>query len=168
MDQSPGVVRIVSGGQTGVDRAALDVAIALGIEHGGWCPRGRLAEDGPIDARYRLRETEASDYRVRTARNVLESDGTLILCRGRLRGGTRLTRQLARRHRKPLLAVNLERPPTATAFHAWLEAHRVRVLNIAGPRESQAPGIARQAGELLRRWLEARITEDRTPTTWSR
>src|SRR5688572_12994856 len=89
------VQRIVSGGQTGVDRGALDAAIALGIEHGGWCPRGRLAEDGQIPRRYQLTETKTSKYRERTERNVLDSDGTLILFRALLSGGTELTRRLA-------------------------------------------------------------------------
>ena len=77
---------IVSGGQTGVDRAALDVAIMLGFAHGGWCPAGRLAEDGPIDAHYALRETASAAYDVRTERNVVDSDGTLVLASGEPRG----------------------------------------------------------------------------------
>lgn len=86
-----GVRRIVSGGQTGVDRAALDVAMQLSIEHGGWCPRGRLAEDGTIPSRYDLRETRSAKYHVRTERNVVDSDATLILYRKSLTGGTLLT-----------------------------------------------------------------------------
>ena len=89
---------IVSGGQTGVDRAALDVAIALGFAHGGWCPAGRLAEDGPIAARYALRETTSAAYDVRTERNVLDSDGTLVLASGEPRGGSALTCRLACGH----------------------------------------------------------------------
>ncbi len=92
--------RIVSGGQTGVDRAALDVAIALGIEHGGWCPRGRLAEDGTIPARYLLRETSSSEYAVRTEQNVIDSDGTLVIYYQRLQRGSLLTYRLAKEHGK--------------------------------------------------------------------
>ena len=77
-----GLRKIVSGGQSGVDRGALDAAIARGCNHGGWCPAGRRAEDGPIAERYQLRETEAAKYEVRTEQNVLDSDGTLILCHG--------------------------------------------------------------------------------------
>jgi hypothetical protein len=141
--------RIVSGGQSGVDRAALDVAIELGIPHGGWCPRGRLAEDGPIPACYALSETDSPEYPVRTQQNVLDADATLILCRGEPNGGTELTRRLAQRHRRPSLVVDLNRPPDRQAIRRWLQQHGVAVLNIAGPRESQAPGIAAQAREFL-------------------
>src|SRR4030042_6079458 len=96
-------MKILSGGQTGADRSALDVAIALGISHGGWCPRGRLAEDGRIPDRYQLRETDYREYAVRTEQNVVDSDATLILCSGVLSGGTELTLRLAERHHGPHL-----------------------------------------------------------------
>jgi hypothetical protein len=144
-----GIERIVSGGQTGVDRAALDAAIALGIPHGGWCPRGRLAEDGAIPTRYRLDETESDDYPVRTERNVIDSDGTLILYRGRLWGGTDLTRRLAMKHAKPLLLVDLLEPIAPKTFRQWLQTHAVRVLNVAGPRESSCPGVGLEAYHCL-------------------
>ncbi len=142
--------RIVSGGQTGVDRAALDVAMDLGIAHGGWCPRDRRAEDGPIPPQYRLDPTEASDYAVRTEQNVLDSDGTLILHRGLLRGGTALTAQLARQHGKPCLVVDLDEPGKPRTVRRWLEENGIRTLNVAGPRESQSPGIAAAAASFLR------------------
>jgi hypothetical protein len=141
--------RVVSGGQTGVDRGALDAAIALGIEHGGWCPRGRLAEDGLIPAKYRLTETESPDYPVRTERNVLDSDGTLILYRDRMMGGTELTLRLARRHGKPCLTVSLDED-TEGEVRRWMADQQIEILNVAGPRESSAPGITGQA----RRFLE--------------
>src|SRR3989442_2721366 len=102
-----GPVEIVSGGQTGVDRAALDTALALGLPCGGWCPRGRRAEDGPLPTRYPLRETPSSSYPERTVWNVRDSDGTLILHRGRLSGGTALTLRLVSRHGRHSLAVVL-------------------------------------------------------------
>ena len=139
------IMKIISGGQTGVDRGALDAAIALGIEHGGWCPLGRLAEDAPIPARYQLRETDSPRYAERTERNVLEADATLILFRGKLSGGTRLTRQLAVRHKRPCLVIDLEQAVEADEVHRWLRQHDVSVLNVAGPRESQSPGIGRAA-----------------------
>jgi hypothetical protein len=140
---------VVSGGQTGVDRAALDAAIAAGIPHGGWCPRGRLAEDGAIPDRYALVEHASPDYAARTLANVVDSDGTLILARGALAGGTALTRALAERHAKPLLVIDLDASPDPAAVRAWIEAHDMRVLNVAGPRESQQPGIAAAARGFL-------------------
>jgi hypothetical protein len=143
--------KLVSGGQTGVDRGALDAAIRLGIPHGGWCPRGRLAEDGAIPARYRLTETDSPEYHVRTEKNVLQSDATLILYRGELKGGTKLTWQLAERHAKPCLAVDLDHPTDFDQIRQWLLQSHVATLNVAGPRESQSPGISVQAEALLRR-----------------
>ncbi len=145
--------KIVSGGQTGVDRGALDAAIALRIPHGGWCPRGRLAEDGTIPDRYGLTETESPQYAVRTERNVLDSDATLILCRGQPVGGTLLTLQLAQRHGRAHLVVDLVGLPNLVAIRRWLAEVRPAVLNLAGPRESQCPGIGREAKELLLRIL---------------
>ena len=134
-------MHIISGGQTGVDRGALDAAIELKVPHGGWCPRGRLAEDGRIPDRYQLRESALPEYRVRTEQNVLGSDATLILYRGRLSGGTELTRRLAKQYGRPHLVVNLDRAVDEADIRDWLEKQRVETLNVAGPRESQSPGI---------------------------
>ena len=142
-------MKIVSGGQTGVDRGALDAAIALGIVHGGWCSRGRLAEDGRIPDRYRLRETDSPDYPVRTEQNVIDSDATLILCRGCPRGGTELTLRLAKQHRRPCLVVDFDERADAEEVRRWLADHRVETLNLAGPRESQSPGIGARATAFL-------------------
>lgn len=144
--------QIVSGGQTGVDRAALDVALELGIPCGGWCPKGRRAEDGLIPDVYPLRESPTANYAERTALNVKDSDGTLILSRGPLRGGTALTKTFAERYRRPFLVVDL-RDDTSQLIHEWLSAHSIRVLNVAGPRESSQPGITRQAATFLRALL---------------
>jgi hypothetical protein len=146
-------VRIVSGGQTGVDRAALDVAMALGIPHGGWCPKGRLAEDGVIPRQYQLAETELPDYARRTEQNVFDSDATLILCRGQPSGGTELTRRLAERLRRPYLVVDLLQPIDWPMVRAWLAQRGSGTLNVAGPRESQCPGIHGEAVEFLREAL---------------
>ena len=143
------VSKIISGGQTGVDRAALDVAIELGIEIGGWCPRGRRAEDGPIDGRYGLIETPTRRYAQRTEWNVRDSDGTLILYRAEMSGGTALTARYARDHGRPTWTVDLERPADIAAVRGWIAAHPMRVLNIAGPRESGEPGVYEQAFAFL-------------------
>lgn len=140
---------IVSGGQTGVDRAALDVAIAHGLPHGGWCPRGRRAEDGRVPDRYRLREHASADYAARTEQNVRDADATLVLAIGLPRDGTALTVRLAARHGRPCLVVDLDDPPPAAEVVAWLRRSRVRTLNVAGPRESTHPGIHDRAAAFL-------------------
>jgi len=147
------IEKIISGGQTGVDRAALDTALQRDMACGGWCPKGRRAEDGRIDERYPLVETPKRDYSQRTEWNVRDSDGTLILCRGAPRGGTACTMEAARAAGKPLLAVNLDEETDITAIRHWLDAHDIHVLNIAGPRESQSPGIYHEALTLLNKLL---------------
>ena len=144
-------MKIVSGGQTGVDRAALDFAMANGLEHGGWCPRGRLAEDGVIPLRYALTETDTTDYAERTERNVLDSDATVIVTRTLpLAGGTLLTEQCARKHGKPSLTLSEQQGAAAGAAVAqFLNRHSPFTLNVAGPRESEAPGIGRFVREVL-------------------
>jgi hypothetical protein len=148
--------KIISGGQTGVDRAALDAAISLAIAHGGWCPRGRLAEDGRIPDHYLLEETDSPDYPVRTERNVLDSDATLILYRLQLSGGTLLTLRLAEEHEKPYLAVDLHSPLSFAEIRRWLEAHGVQLLNVAGPRESQSAGIGEASRTFILKLFETR------------
>ena len=146
------IQKIVSGGQTGVDRAALDAALDAGIPVGGWCPRGRRAEDGPIDAAYPLRETPSDEYAQRTAWNVRDSDGTLILIRDEASGGTALTVEEAKRRGKPLLQLKINDANAADVL-AWVDEHDVQVLNVAGPRAREAPGIYAAAKSLLKRVL---------------
>lgn len=154
-------LRVMSGGQTGVDRAALDVAIAHGIEHGGWCPRGRLAEDGPLHVRYALQETESSGYRQRTRGNVRDSQGTLILNEGELSGGSALTARFAAQFGRPCLVVSLgDADPRAVA--EWIRSARIDVLNVAGPGESKRPGIYARAYAFLERVLPLRLPPKRT------
>lgn len=122
------------------------------MAHGGWCPRGRRAEDGPIAPRYHLRETESPRYEVRTEQNVIDSDGTLIIGRGPLSGGSALTARLARSHQRPLLYIDLaalSRSQALARIRAWLSGHPIAVLNVAGPRESNCPGIAGEVHALL-------------------
>ncbi len=141
--------KIISGGQTGVDRAALDVAIDLGIEHGGWCPAGRLAEDGTIPLRYQLTEHESPAYADRTRQNVIDSDGTLVLYSRRLQGGTSLTTRYAREANKPLFLVRLDKPPLPSLIHQWLDENFILTLNVAGPRASSAATIYQDAFDFL-------------------
>ncbi len=155
----PDLTRIVSGGQTGVDRAALDVALASGMAAGGWCPQGRRAEDGRIPDRYPLTETPEAAYEQRTEWNVRDSDGTLIICRGDPRGGTGLTLELASRWRRPVLVVDLDRDPSAAGVSNWIERQRISTLNVAGPRESTSPGIHEAAVRFLERVLSTIETE---------
>ncbi len=141
--------KVISGGQTGVDRAALDAALECGLEIGGWCPRERRAEDGVIPTRYPLRETPKRHYAQRTEWNVRDSDATLILCRGELRGGTARTRDYAQAAGKPCRVVDLNQPPDVRAVLDWLDMQCVETLNVAGPRESQAPGTYEEARAYL-------------------
>lgn len=150
--------QIISGGQTGVDRAALDAALLCEVAIGGWCPRGRRAEDGPISERYALQETESRAYDVRTRLNVQESDGTLILHSGPLTGGTALTAKLARQQDKPLCCIDLLDAETTTArqqLTQWLQEHDIQVLNVAGPRESTTPAIYEGALDFLAEYLRS-------------
>ena len=145
----PMLSKVVSGGQTGVDQGALEAALELGISHGGWCPRGRLTESGIVPAHFELRETASPDYAVRTEKNVVDSDGTLILYRRSLSGGTDLTRRCADKHRRPVLAVDLASEFNIADVRRWLNAERIATLNIAGPRESSSPGIQDEARQFI-------------------
>lgn len=137
------LARIVSGGQTGVDRGALDAALERGFPCGGWCPEGRLAEDGRIADRYLLKVLPDAGYAERTAQNVLDSDATLVLCHERLEGGTEYTVRLCVEHARPhklidAAAVGAER--AAAIALEFVAANGVRVLNVAGPRQSKWSG----------------------------
>ena len=145
--------KIVSGGQSGVDRAALDVAAELSLPRGGWCPRGRYAEDGPISDVYPLKETPSPATSQRTEWNVRDADGTLVLTEGEPSGGTAVTIEFAHRHKKPCLVVDLEEDAEPGAVGRWIAEHRVAVLNVAGPRESKCPGIYHRAAAFLREAL---------------
>jgi len=138
------ISKIISGGQTGVDQAALDVAIELGLPYGGWLPRGRRTEDGALPDTYKMKEMRTADYSKRTEQNVMDSEGTLIISRGKLKGGSALTRDMAIRHERPCLHVD---PSTLNIFQAaknisaWIAQQGIEVLNVAGPRNSEDPEI---------------------------
>ncbi|MBN2398303.1 MAG: putative molybdenum carrier protein [Deltaproteobacteria bacterium] len=146
------IEKIVSGGQTGADRAALDAAIRLGIPHGGWIPKGRRTEGGFLPARYHMREMPTADYAARTERNVLDSDGTLIVSHGSLDGGSALTEAFAEQHGRPHIHLDMDRLPVreaADALKRWISDNAIRVLNVAGPRESRDPDIYRVTAAVL-------------------
>ena len=146
------VEKLLSGGQTGADRAALDFAIAHGIPHGGWCPRGRLAEDGALEERYTLRETPDPEYPQRTEWNVRDSDGTVIFSiSSELSGGSKLTEKLAGCHGKPCLHLSQERDreKAAELLRQFVRQHDIHVLNVAGPRASNEPAVQRFVLETL-------------------
>jgi hypothetical protein len=155
-----GQLTIVSGGQTGADRAALDFAIAAGLAHDGWCPRGRLAEDGPLAACYRLRETDTDRYAERTRLNVRDSDATVVLTlAAELSGGTKLTTEIAAELGKPLLhlcAAATGPLEAAVTLRQFLAEYGVERLNVAGPRASQEPRI----GEFVETVLSAALGTD--------
>jgi len=141
--------KVISGGQTGVDRAALDVAMKLGFATGGWCPAGRKAVDGRIPDHYNLTETKSKNYRVRTGWNIRDSDATMVLYTGNLEGGTALTIKLAKDKNKPWIALDLKHEVNQNEALNWLRAVQPTTLNIAGPREESRPGIHRQADIFL-------------------
>jgi len=146
------VTKIISGGQTGADRAALDVAIKLGISHGGWIPRGRLTENGVLDAKYQLKEMETSNYNKRTEQNVIDSDGTIIISHGKLSGGSDYTREMLLRHGRPWLHIDLNKTTFLQAeryIRSWLAEHKIEVLNVAGPRESKDTTIYQDVIDIL-------------------
>ncbi|MDH3211274.1 MAG: putative molybdenum carrier protein [Myxococcales bacterium] len=147
-------LKIVSGGQTGVDRAALDAALAAGLACGGWCPRGRWAEDGPIAQRYPLDETPETAPAQRTAWNARDSDATLVVSRGAPAGGSALAIERARAEGRPVMVLDLATESDVRAVERWLDRCGARVLNVAGPRESEAPGIYEQALHLLTALIE--------------
>lgn len=155
------VLRVVTGGQTGVDRAALDAALAAGVQVGGWCPAGRWAEDGPVPARYPLVETETADPAERTRRNVRDSDGTLVLTPTPPAGGTALTVAAARSLGRPCLVLSpsdVDAGPRIVGWWAALASGAGRTLNVAGPRESEAPGVYAVSFRLLRRVFDGAAT----------
>jgi hypothetical protein len=154
MESKMARIKIISGAQTGVDRAALDAAIACGLDYGGAIPRGRLAEDGPVDKLYtKLTELKSYDYAVRTRRNVRDADATLILCPGLPEGGTALTERIARELGRPVLVVDIDKKASRSTIklvRAWLDVRAPAILNIAGPREAKNPGLYARVREMLK------------------
>src|SRR5262245_10169585 len=146
------LAQIISGGQTGADRAALDWAIRRRVPHGGWCPKGRKAEDGTIDQRYNLVETPSDDYSQRTEWNVRDSDATAVFSIPReLRGGSLLTIELAEQYNKPVIHLSREdrQANHAQELRSFIEKFGISVLNVAGPRASEEPGVYQFVSRML-------------------
>ena len=147
-------LKIISGAQTGADRAALDAAIELGVDYGGAVPKGRKAEDGPVDLKYdRLTELGTGNYSVRTERNIKDADATLIFTKGHPTGGTALTIDLANKYKKQLLVIDINQhteEEAATFIKRWLCSINPHTLNVAGPRESKSPGIYKAVLKILK------------------
>ena len=146
------LLKIISGGQTGVDQAALDAAIKMDIEHGGWIPQGRLTEEGPLPESYTMKETQSADYAERTGKNIKEADATLIISQGRLTGGSALTLKLAEEYEKPCLHIDLKKQAAfqaAITISKWIAAEQIETLNVAGPRASKDPQIYSRTRKLL-------------------
>jgi len=147
------ITKIISGGQTGADRAALDSAIKHGIPHGGWIPKGRLAKDGSLSVKYKLKEMPTSSYPAQTEQNVIDSDGTLIISRGKRGGGADLTQKLAIKHGRPWLHIDLnqkkDHTDAAAKIKEWIVQEEIEVIHVAGPRASKDPHIYNKVMEIL-------------------
>ena len=146
------IEKIISGGQTGADRAALDFALKFSIPHGGWIPKGRIVEDGSLPEKYQLQEMPTSSYPKRTEQNVIDSDGTVIFSRGKPTGGTDYTRKMVLRHKKKLVHIDLKLQTSYDAAYEILssiEFHHIKILNVAGPRASKDPAIYNDVFKIL-------------------
>jgi hypothetical protein len=147
------VRKIISGGQTGADIAGIDAALSLGIDYGGSIPRGRRTEDGTLPEKYnKIIELETTSYPVRTEKNVVDSDATLIFTYNKMGSGSALTIKLAKKHKKPFLHINIEKTSNMEAvkkLSQWLDKVKPLVLNLAGSRESSSQGIYNRVYEIL-------------------
>ena len=158
------IKKIISGGQTGADRAALDVALKLGIPYGGWIPKGRKTEKGPLPKKYQLQEMPTDSYEARTEKNVQDSDGTLIIARGKLTGGTDYTRQMTLKRKKQILGIDLNLTghyDAASLAASWIRLQHVQVLNVAGPRASEDRQIYSDVVIILEQVVQILTDEDR-------
>jgi hypothetical protein len=149
------ITKIISAGETGVDRAALDFAIRFGIAHGGWCPKGRRSESGRISGKYQLCETSSTGFSGCMAKNIGSSDGTLIISRGRPTSGTKLTVEICDHpgNAKPKFIVDVLQPLDTEGFLDFVRKHKIRTLNVAGPRNSKQRSIGKDAKRVLASFL---------------
>lgn len=151
-------MKIVSGGQTGADRAALDVALEMNIPCGGHCPAGRIAEDGIIPEHYPLVESHSKDYSIRTRMNVVDSHATVIFTMGELKGGSLLTYNLCLKKKKPCLHIDGQKTTIDSGIRLlkdFIQAHFVEVLNVAGQRASHSPKIAEYTAKIMKGFIRS-------------
>lgn len=154
--------KIISGGQTGADRAALDFAMDHNFPYGGWLPKGRKTEDGALPLKYHLQEMPTEDYSKRTLQNVLDADGTMIVSHGFLTGGSALTREFAIQYKKHWIHIDLKKMTLKEAVEMlilWLTENEIKVLNVAGPKAGKDPKIYEAVLRLLQETLPMRETE---------
>ncbi len=165
------IEKIISGGQTGVDQAALDAAIKLGIPYGGWISKGRKTENGPLSKKYNMQEMDTSKYSDRTEKNVIDSDGTLIISRGNLTEGSEYTRKMAMKHNRPWLHIDISKNAkfhAATSIVSWITENSIRVLNAAGPRASKDPEIYLDALNIIESAYYLGMIEESIPGSYAR
>jgi len=155
------IAKIISGGQTGADRAALDFAIDNNIPHGGWIPKGRITEAGQLPDKYQLQEMATTSYDKRTEQNVIDSDGTVIVSHGNLTGGSALTQTFAIKHYKPCLHLDMNNTTiieAADSLNNWIRKNNIMTLNVAGPRVSKDD----KTYQVTRDLLEAVFIKDKS------
>ena len=160
------IKKIISGGQTGADQAALDAAIKLGIPHGGWIPKGRLTENGPLPKKYDLTEMPVTSYALRTEQNEIDSNGTLIISHGKLTEGSDYTRKMALKHHRPWLHINLNKTPAfkaANLIRSWITENTIEILNVAGPRKSKDHSIYQDVSKLIETIYYLELIKNRSP-----
>ena len=160
------IKKIISGGQTGADQGALDSAIKLGIPHGGWIPKGRLTEKGPLPDKYDLTEMPDTSYALRTEQNVIDSDGTLIISHDELSEGSDYTRKMAIKHHRPWLHINLNKTPAFKATNlisSWIKENTIEILNVAGSRESKDNLIYQDVSKIIESVYYLELIENSRP-----
>lgn len=146
------ILKIISGGQTGADQAALDAAIITGTPYGGWVPEGRMTEKGPLSEKYQMEEMIGCGYSERTEKNILDSDGTVIISYGKLAGGSGYTMAVAKKNKRPCLHIDLNNQGMSGAVEnilSWLRKYMIQVLNVAGPRASKDGKIYKAVFNLM-------------------
>ena len=154
------LAKIISGGQTGVDHGALDAALDNKFPCGGWCPPGRMAEDGPIDDIYPMSEMDHGSYAERTRQNVIDSDGTVIIYFSELEGGTRVTLQYCIQLKKPHKLINAREIPLMQAAELithFIDSFSINILNVAGTRQSKAPEAHDYAYKVMSNVIESTL-----------